>query len=44
MIMLIYTTWEGSSQVNTYVTSATYHFLQAVNKVTDDNTEAVELL
>lgn len=26
------------------VTSATYHFLQAINKVTDNNTKAVELL
>lgn len=27
-----------------YVTSATYHFLQAINKVTDNDTEAFELL
>lgn len=30
--------------VTSYVMSATYHFLQAVNKVADDDTEALELL
>lgn len=43
-IMMIYRVEQRISQINTFVICPTYHFLQPINEVTDDDPKAFELL